>query len=394
SEKLYNVSLRVRNNAGCTDNSTIPVRVYPGVTASFTPDVDQTICEGASLNFVSNSIVNGTTNHPQFTSWNFGDGLTSNLQTVSHTFNNDDTQNSRSYTVNLTVSNIHGCSDSETRTVNVHPKLTNGFTMQMDGNCTPFNVTFTPTGVGATQYQWTFDGLFPNENRTNGTPFTYQADNSDPDNIKTHTISLITSNANGNCVSQPVTKTLTVYPHVVPQASALSQFACPGSPIEFTNSSTGGNLLYYWDFADGQSFATTLQDNITHDFDNRTSTDKPFNVTLWATNANGCSKSVEVPVTIHPRVEADFTMLYDSICVPFNVNFTNTSLNGTNFSWDYGYSLGGVPQQQTTARPTLSHVYTFDNDLPNTIIKPTITLTATQSHTNSGLTCSSAKSVP
>ncbi len=103
-------------------------------------------------------------------------------------------------------------------------------------------------------------------------------------------------------MSQPVTKTLTVYPHVVPQASALSQFSCPGSPIEFTNSSTGGNLLYYWDFADGQSFATTLQDNITHDFDNRTSTDKQFNVTLWATNAIGCSKSVVVPVTIHPRV--------------------------------------------------------------------------------------------
>ena len=74
-----------------------------------------------------------------------------------------------------------------------------------------FNVTFTPTAL-VLQYQWTFDGLFHNENRTNGTPFTYQADNSDPDNIKTHPISLITSNANGNCVSQPVTKTLTVYP--------------------------------------------------------------------------------------------------------------------------------------------------------------------------------------
>lgn len=393
-EKLYNVSLRVRNSAGCTDNSAIPVRVYPGVTSSFTPTVDQTICEGASVNFVSNSVVNGTTNHPQFTSWSFGDGLTSNLQSVSHTFNNDDTQNSKSYTVNLTVSNIHGCSDTETRTVTVHPKLTNGFTMQMSGNCTPFNVTFTPTAIGATQYQWTFDGLFPNENRTDGNPFTYEADNNDPDNVKNHTISLVTSNANGNCVSQPVTKTLSVYPRIVPQASALSQFACPGTPIEFTNSSTGGNLLFYWEFADGQSFATTQQDNITHYFDNRTSTDKQLNVTLWATNANGCSMSTSVPVTIHPRVEADFTMSYDSICVPFDVKFTNTSLNGTNFNWDYGYTLGGVPQQQTTARPTLSHTYTFDNDLLNTIIKPTITLTATQSHANSGLTCSSAKSVP
>jgi len=389
TEQLYDVTLRVSNSAGCTNESKIPVRVYPGVTASFTPNSDQVICEGASVSFNSTSIVNGTATHPQYVNWDFGDGLTSTSKSVSHTFNNDDTQNDKTYTVTLTASNVHGCSDTETLDVTVHPKLTNGFTMQMSGECTPFDVTFTPTGVGATSYEWSFGGLFPNETRNNSTPFTYQADNPDPDNISTHTITLITSNANGACVSQPVSKTLKVYPRLVPQAASLQQFACPGSPITFTNSSTGGDLVYTWDFKDGQSYSTDLQDNFDHYFDNRTSTDKVFTVSLTALNANGCEKSVDVPVTIHPRVEADFTMTYDSICVPFDVKFANTSLNGSTFSWDYGYTLNGVAQQQVTSRPTLEHVYTFDNDQPNTVFKPTITLTATQNHSNSGLTCSS-----
>ncbi len=389
AEKLYNVTLRVRNVGNCPDVSSIPVRVYPGVTANFTPNTAQQICDSSTITFSSTSVVNGTTNQPDFLTWDFGDGLTSNLATVTHLFRNNDTQNDLPLTVRLTASNIHGCTDSKTLGVTVRPKLTNGFTMQMSGECTPFDVTFTPTGVGATSYQWNFGGLFPNETRTNGNAFTYQADNADPDNISTYTITLTTSNSGGSCVSQPVTKTLRVYPRVVPQASALAQFACPGTPITFTNTSSGGDLLYYWEFKDAQSYATTTHDDITHDFDNRDATDKVFNVSLTATNANGCSKSVSVPVTIHPRVEANFTMAYDSICVPFNVRFTNTSLNGTNFNWDYGYSLSGVPQQQTTTRPVLQHIYQFNNDQPNTIIKPTITLTATQSHANSGLTCSS-----
>lgn len=389
SEKLYDVTLRVANVNGCTDVSTIPVRVYPGVTANFTPNVDQVICEGASVDFNSTSVINGTSTHPEYVTWNFGDGLTSNLKTVNHIFYNDDTQNDKQYTVTLTASNVHGCSDTKTLGVTVHPKLTNGFTMQMSGECTPFDVTFTPTGVGATAYEWSFGGLFPNETRNNSNPFTYQADNLDPDNISTHTITLVTSNANGACVSQPVSKTITVYPRLIPQASSLEQFACPGSPITFTNSSTGGDLVYTWDFKDGQSYSTTLQDNFDHYFENRTATDKSFSVSLSATNANGCSKSVDVPVTIHPRVEADFTTTYDNICVPFDVSFTNTSLNGSTFDWDYGYSLGGVPQQQQTQRPTLTHTYTFDNDQLNSIFKPTIILTASQNHINSGLTCTS-----
>ncbi|KKG15006.1 hypothetical protein EO98_16705 [Methanosarcina sp. 2.H.T.1A.6] len=108
----YTVNLTVANEAG--SNSTVktdyiivsesstPIQQEP--VAAFTADVTGGTAP-LMVNFTDQS-----TNSPTSWLWDFGDGTTSNDQTVSHTYTSAGT-----YTVNLTVANSVG-SDSEART--------------------------------------------------------------------------------------------------------------------------------------------------------------------------------------------------------------------------------------------------------------------------------------
>lgn len=103
----YNVRLTVRDRTGCIDSLTIvnAIKITKPV-AAFGAD-QTTFCPGAPLQFNDSSKSFGTSAYL----WNFGDGTTSTLKNPTHVYGGRDT----SYSVQLTVEDLLGCSDTVLR---------------------------------------------------------------------------------------------------------------------------------------------------------------------------------------------------------------------------------------------------------------------------------------
>ncbi len=329
-------------NTNCTKVLEKTITVNPRVTARVTPNFGSNTlhCNPLEVNFSNSTIYTGfgTQHANPFNGtyfWDFGDGASSQLKNPTHEFTNDNPTNTATYTVTLTSTSIHGCADTETVDVTVQPYLKAAFTMDPGSICSPTDVTFSPSSIGATRYLWDFDGIIPNEVRFNNDPFTHTFTSSDPNNTEVRTITLTVENAAGctDVYSLPIT----LYPLVISDFTASVVEGCSDLTVTFTNLSSGGGVGYDWDFGDEQSFSTTSGVPVVHTFSNRTAATKVYNVKLVATNASGCTSESSIDITVKPKVEANFTFTHDSVCTPFYATFENGSLNGNEYQWDFGH---------------------------------------------------------
>lgn len=206
-------------------------------------------------------------------------------------------------------------------------QLTADFTSNIVTGCAPILVQFSDLSTGnPTSWHW---------NLGNSTSSTLQHPSTTYFTPGTYTITLTVSNASGSN-----TKTVTGYITVVatPSVSFVADdtlTTCVPATIQFTNLSslnTPGTGSYFWDFGDGST--STLQQP-SHTYSN-TGT---FSVTLSATNASGCTRSLTKQhyISVVPKPVPDFTAPVTSSCTaPLTVNFTNASIGGTSFFWDLG----------------------------------------------------------
>jgi gliding motility-associated-like protein len=130
---------------------------------------------------------------------------------------------------------------------------------------------------------------------------------------------------------------ITINPSPVPFFSAPGiggGSVCPGQPVTFTNLSTpvpGSNIVAYeWDFGDGSPPVNTQ--NPTHTFPLNPLS---YNVTLTATDANGCSSDTTLTINFGGPT-AEFTTA--NVCDGYPVGFTDASTPAatiTNWNWDF-----------------------------------------------------------
>jgi len=101
----YDVSVTITDNAGCTDNYTLPAKLLvTDPAAGF--KADTIYCPAAPLQFVDSSAGVGLTYL-----WNFGDGGTSTSANPLHSY----PIGNNVYTVKLTITDASGCKDSITK---------------------------------------------------------------------------------------------------------------------------------------------------------------------------------------------------------------------------------------------------------------------------------------
>lgn len=364
--KDYFVELKVTNEGGCFATASRTARVYPQPAADFS--VDNIVgCNPLPVSFTA------STNVPEYDySWTFDDGATGTSSAASHTYNNFDYNVDKTYSPILTVSSIYGCSATATKTITVHPLLKAAFTVQQASVCAPFDVQITPASLGATSYSWNYgDGR--TETKVSSTPFTISYDNTGATS-NTYNISLVATNSGGACQATASVVPITVDPRVVANGSFNVDDKCSGA-ITFTNTSTGSSV-YTWNFGDGQSVNTATTIAQKHSYDNRTSLLKSYVATLTAENAKGCKSTKSFSVDIVPKVESAFT--YDVVekCTPMKINLVNTSLNGTDFQWDYGHTIAGVQQvENRTSKAAFDKI--IDSESPNTVQTYVVKLTTT-----------------
>lgn len=117
-------------------------------------------------------------------------------------------------------------------------------------------------------------------------------------------------------------------PEVTADFTFTPATAIAPAALSFTSQCQGATS-YSWDFDDGQ---TASEPNPMHEFAEAGT----YQVTLTAKNT---SKFAEVTKAVRigePLPVATFTVSADNVEVPAEIAFTNTSVNGVSYSWNFG----------------------------------------------------------
>ena len=203
------------------------------------------------------------------------------------------------------------------------------FTADNTSGCAPLVVHFTNSSSGATGYSWNLGNSTVSYSTDASTSYL---------SAGTYTVTL---NASSGSSSNTHTMIITVYP--VPTVSFTADLlsVCPGVPVTFTSTSTAGvagAMTYIWNFGDGGSSTATTP---THSF----SAPGYYNITLAATNAQGCQSSLTKAGYIHVFTPAvpSFTANATYNCkAPAAVTFTNTTTGTGPFSYSWYFGDGGT----------------------------------------------------
>lgn len=322
SDGLYTVKLTVTDVNGCVD-SLVKVEYirlrHPQADFVYTPARG---CPGTEVLFTDSSIPDTTLNS---WSWDFGDGTSSTAQNPSHVY-----ANTGFYTVSLTVTNILGCGDTETKTnvIEILEQPTVAFAPTDTTSCTPFSVLFLNNSIPATApivgYQWDFgDGnssTLPNPPHT----FTVAGD---------YQVQLIAVDANG-CLDS-VSNRVNSRPSPAPQITASDSLGCSPVQITFSDQTVhSANITsWLWDFGDGNTSAIPFP---SHTY----SADGLYDVSLTLTDEFGCvgtrTKTEWIDLS-HPV--ADFSSNSVMVCPGTIVDFSdlsNPDTTLTDWLWDFG----------------------------------------------------------
>ena len=148
-------------------------------------------------------------------------------------------------------------------------------------------------------------------------------------NVSVTTIFYVEAGTGGFCPSIRVPDTATVNPlpdaGFTPNASAV----CLGDAFVFTNTSTGA-IAYSWDFGDAAGTSTQTNPSYTYALTNS------YSVRLIAVTSRNCYDTVFVSVSVNPAPQVGFSANVTSGCLPLTVNFTNTTINATDYLWSFG----------------------------------------------------------
>ena len=304
---FYDVRLIIINFNNCTDTIIKQVWVRPSPPVDFTHD---TACINSVVSFDANTGVTQIDSVATW-SWNFGDGspAVTDPITTAHLYVLPGI-----YTVTLTITDIHGCINSITHTVEVHPLPVANFFWNSpvcQGATVQFtDQSFVPPGFTGYVQEWLWDfgdgntqivslPASPNVQHTYtgpGTIFTVR----------------LTVWSNDSCTAY-IEKIVTLTPAPIANFDYTST-NCSDQTVSFTDLSQtngGGNLVsWQWDFGDpGSGFSnfSNLQ-YPTHIY----SAAGTYSVKLITMNVNNCTDTTIKPITINLAPVAIFTA--DTAC--------------------------------------------------------------------------------
>ena len=223
--------------------------------------------------------------------------------------------------------------------------------------CVPLTVDFTDTIHNAKSYEWNFGDGSPTVITTD--PTSSHVFNS----IGTYLVRLVAVDSSTCNIRD------TAYVHIrVGNVQATINFSptklspCDSFKYRFDNLSTAplpfNNTSFTWDFGDGSPRITAGTASVFHSY----AAPGTYNVNLVLTDTAYCNApdSLTVQVRVAALVKAQFTTPPTG-CVPYTAEFTNTSLAGQSFQWNFGD--GGT---STDINPT--HLYSAAGTYTITLI--------------------------
>ncbi len=235
-------------------------------------------------------------------------------------------------TYSVIVTDANGCADTATAVVNNLNGVTATLNASVDLSCFQSNdgsIDIDASG-GTPGYTYTWS---PNVSATDiGS------------NLSAQPYAITVTDAAG-CTSV-VNVILTEPPVLTLAATATPAAVCAGSPVTLNAIANGGTPAYTYTWNPGAMIGATQ--NITPP---ATQT-----YTVDVTDANGCTASAPVLVTVNDLPVSTFTSDLVSGCAPLTVNFTDSSTvlapgTITGWTWDFG-------DNNTSTQQSPSHTYT------------------------------------
>ena len=362
----YNVSLVIENTLGCTDTVLQTVTIAPPPVASFTASNG---CINAPINFVNQQP--GTATSWQ---WTFGNGNTSTQTSPTHNFTAAGT-----YTVTLVGTSASGCTDTATQQITIYPTPTANAGADRVV-CRGTSVTLTATG--GSNYSWTPGGSGQSitVNLTVSTNFTVTVTSAngctatDEVNVAVNPLPTISAGADQSiCIGSSVTLTAsggTTYNWTPGNQTGSSLTVSPVTATNYTVTGTSidgctatdivavtinpnptANAGPDTDICIGESVTLTASGGNTYSWPMTGGTTSSIivnpiattNYTVIATNANGCTDSDVITVTVH---EAPNVSLQSFFLCTGSVATLDAGVSGLNYNWS--------PNGQTTQTITIN----------------------------------------
>jgi len=312
---FYNVKLIATSIFGCADSiiNIVDVVDPPSAYVSF----QDTGCAPLEVSFVNSS-------YGKYASyfWDLGNGVNSTDTIPITQYYQQSYYSDTTYFLTFIVNNLCGA-DTIEDSINVLPSPSSIFLNNVSSGCSPLDVSFFNLSVGnPTIYHWNLgDGTaFSATDSLYNHTFTYSGLYD-----TTYTVSVVAQNY---CGSDTSTADISVYPDEVTAffTTDLTSGCMPLS-VNFQNFSVGSNLIYSWDFGDG-NFSNSS--TVNHTF----TTSGIYNVQLIVND--GCSfDTLYQVINVFPIPQGSFLAINDSVCGTETVQFLNSN-TGSSFYWDFG----------------------------------------------------------
>jgi CubicO group peptidase (beta-lactamase class C family)/PKD repeat protein len=206
-------------------------------------------------------------------------------------------------------------------TINVAPNFTAA------AACDKVTITNLSQHTGSVTYNWNFPGGSPATSSSPTPPVVTYA------TAGTHLITLNILESNGcvNTIAKEVKTALLNGTINVPSP------ICAKTEAPFTSSVTSSsNIVYNWNFGDGY---TSNLAQPSHAYQ----TSGPYTITLFVTNAEGCSNTITQPINVLPALNVSIQGGNQSVCVGGTKTLTAIPAGFTGYQWYHnGIAIPGA----------------------------------------------------
>ena len=312
---VYNVSLIVQDSYGCKDSIGLNNALIISTPVADYISIDTVSCPGKPVIFQNLST------GPSLTyAWTFGDGGTSTLANPVHVYNTDG-----NYTVNLTVTDQYGCTDSKSisQYIIVNTPVADFTVTDSFTTCPPLIMQFNNTSQHVQSFVWDF-GDGGGTSSVVSPPYSYGLPG-----IFTAKLTVTTF---GGCTDVKTKQMIIRGPRGTFTYAPLT--GCTPLNVVFT-ATTQDRLSFVWDYNDGNTNAT-LDSVVTHPY----TMPGVYVPKMILTDALGCNVAIQGTDTI--KVSGVITSFSpDTLvrCNSGNVIFTNTTISNdiiTGYEWFFG----------------------------------------------------------
>lgn len=255
----------------------------------------------------------------EFELWDFGDGFTSNADTVSHTYSTGGT-----YTITHFINDVDQiCKplDTSILVISLQP-LDISVTIPDTIGCIPFTALFIGnSALVTTDYIWNF---------SDGTSLTGDTVTHTFSAVGTYSITVLGSDTNACIFYDTAFASITaINDSTIADFAATVLNSCDSSLVVQLSNQSINALEYIWNFGDGNT-SNAIDTTYTYTLPGT------YTITLTAIDTNRCHPvdTATFTVTMLPNSFVDFTVA--NVCLGTIMQFNNLGSPAAQYSWSFG----------------------------------------------------------